>query len=55
MAQDVRAAGLGGFGSLIEALPSGTTVTRTDARLRISGPDRYRVDYLGRADRSGHR
>jgi hypothetical protein len=53
MAQDVRAAGLGGFGSLIEASPSGTTVTRTDARLRISGPDRYRVDYLGRADRSG--
>ena len=28
-------------------------MTRTDARLRISGPDRYRVDYLRRADRSG--
>jgi len=53
MAQDVRAAGLGGFGSLIEGLPSGTTATRTDARLRIGGPDRYRVDYPRRADRSG--
>ena len=55
MAQDVRAAGLGGVGSLIDALPSasGKTVTRTDARLRVSGPDRYRVDYLRRADRSG--
>ena len=52
---DARAAGLGGFGGLIEALPGGTTVTRTDARLRISGPDRYRVDYLRRADRSGLR
>jgi len=51
-AQDVRAAGLGGF---IEALTSGTTVTRTDARQRISGPDRYRVDYLRGADRSGLR
>ena len=55
MAQDVRAAGLGGFGSLIEASPSGKTVTRTDARLRVSGPDRYRVDYLRGADRSGLR
>ena len=53
MAQDVRAAGLGGIGSLIEALPGEKTVTRTDARLRISGPDRYRVDYLRHADRSG--
>jgi outer membrane lipoprotein-sorting protein len=55
MAQDVRAAGLGGVGSLIDALPgaSGKTVTRTDARLRSSGPDRYRVDYLRRGDRSG--
>ena len=53
MAQDVRAAGLGGIGGLIDALPSEKTVTRTDARLRISGPDRYRVDYLRRADRSG--
>jgi outer membrane lipoprotein-sorting protein len=55
MVQDVRAAGLGGFGSLIEASPSGKTVTRTDARLRVSGPDRYRVDYLRGADRSGLR
>ena len=54
-AQDVRAVGLGAFGSLIEASPSGTTVTRTDARLRVGGPDRYRVDYLRGADRSGLR
>jgi outer membrane lipoprotein-sorting protein len=53
MAQDVRASGLGGFGSLIDALPGGKTVTRTDARLRISGPDRYRVDYLPGDDLSG--
>ena len=56
MAEDVRAAGLGGVGNLIDAGfagADGKTVTRTDARLRISGPDRYRVDYLRRADRSG--
>ena len=55
MAHDARAAGLGGVGSLIDAgVGAGEkTVTRTDARLRISGPDRYRVDYLRRADRSG--
>jgi outer membrane lipoprotein-sorting protein len=56
MAQDSRAAGLGSVGNLIDAGfagAGGNTVTRTDARLRISGPDRYRVDYLRRADRSG--
>ena len=53
MAQDIRAVGLGGFGSFIDALPGEKAVTRTDARLRISGPERYHVDYLRRADRSG--
>src|SRR6185437_1749840 len=56
MAEDARVAGLGSVGNLIDAGWAGTdgkTVTRTDARLRISGPDRYRVDYLRRADRSG--
>jgi outer membrane lipoprotein-sorting protein len=56
MAQDARASGLGSVGNLIDAGfagVGGNTVTRTDARLRISDPDRYRVDYLGRADRSG--
>jgi hypothetical protein len=56
MAQDSRAAGLGSVGNLIDAGfagAGGNIVTRTDARLRISGPDRYRVDYLRRADRSG--
>jgi outer membrane lipoprotein-sorting protein len=56
MAQDARAAGLGSVGNLIDAGFAGAVgkiVTRTDARLRISGPDRYRVDYLRRADRSG--
>jgi outer membrane lipoprotein-sorting protein len=56
MAQDARASGLGSVGNLIDAGfagAGGNTVTRTDARLRIGGPDRYRVDYLRRADRSG--
>jgi hypothetical protein len=56
MAEDARAAGLGSVGNLIDAGfagADGNTVTRADARLRISGPDRYRVDYLRRADRSG--
>jgi outer membrane lipoprotein-sorting protein len=43
-AQTIREAGVGGgVGSLLDAIPTGTT--RTDARLRISAPDRYRVDY----------
>ena len=56
MAQDIRASGLDSVGNLIDAGFAGVdgkTVTRADARLRISGPDRYRVDYLRRADRSG--
>ena len=56
MAQDIRASGLDSVGNLIDAGfagADGKTVTRADARLRISGPDRYRVDYLRRADRSG--
>jgi hypothetical protein len=58
MAEDARAAGLGSVGNLIDAGfagADGKAVTRADARLRISGPDRYRVDYLRRADRSGLR
>ena len=47
--QEARAAGLGGIGDLLDAVTRGETVTRTDARLRISGPDRYRVDYRRRA------
>jgi len=48
--QTIREAGVGGggLGSLLDAIPTGTT--RTDARLRISAAGRYRVDYTGRDD-----
>jgi outer membrane lipoprotein-sorting protein len=55
LTQTIRDLGAGGFGSLIEAMPSATTVTRADARFRISGPDRYRVDYARHDDRRGAR
>jgi outer membrane lipoprotein-sorting protein len=46
MLERYRAAGSGGgVASLLDATTRGTTVTRTDARLRMSGPDRYRLDY----------
>ena len=40
---------------LLDAITRGYNVARTDTRLRVSGPDRYRVDYLRGADRSGLR
>jgi outer membrane lipoprotein-sorting protein len=55
LAQTIRDFGAGGFGSLIEAMPSAKTVIRADARFRISGPDRYRVDYTRRDDRRAAR
>jgi hypothetical protein len=42
----VRAAGHGGVGFLLDAATRGNTVAHTVARLHVSGPDRYRVDYL---------
>jgi outer membrane lipoprotein-sorting protein len=43
-----RAAGRGGLGDLLDAATSAMHVTRTDARLRVSGPDRYRLDFSRR-------
>jgi hypothetical protein len=40
-----RAAGRGGFASLLDAMTSDEKVRRTDTRLRVSGPDRYRLDF----------
>jgi hypothetical protein len=53
LSQMMREIGVGGFGSLVDAIPTGKT--RTDARLRIGAPDRYRVDYTRGADQSGLR
>ena len=53
--EETRSAGFGGIGYFLDAVTRGETVTRADARLRISGPDRYRVDYLRRVDRNGPR
>jgi hypothetical protein len=55
LAAGARGAGHGGLGSLIDVVPGGKTVTRTDARLRVGGPDRYRVDYRRREGRSAPR
>ena len=49
--EGLRAAGRGGFGDLFDAMTRGTTVARTEARLRVSGPDRYRLDFSSRPRR----
>ena len=46
-----RAAGRGGLGDLLDAMTRGTNVARTEARLRVSGPDRYRLDFSPRPRR----
>ena len=46
-----RAAGRGGLGDLFDAMTRGTAVARTEARPRVSGPDRYRLDFLSRRRR----
>jgi hypothetical protein len=48
MPEEMRAAGGGGFASLLDTVTSAMNVTRTEARLRVSGPDRYRLDYSAR-------
>ena len=45
--EEMRAGG-GGFASLLDTVTSALNVTRTEARLRVSGPDRYRLDYSAR-------
>jgi hypothetical protein len=47
MSEEMRAGG-GGFASLLDTVTSAVNVTRTEARLRVSGPDRYRLDYSAR-------
>jgi outer membrane lipoprotein-sorting protein len=51
MPEEFRAAGRGGLGDLLDAMTRGTIVARTDARLRVSGPDRYRLDFSRRPRR----
>jgi hypothetical protein len=51
MPDGFRAAGGGGFGDLLDAITRGTNVARTEARLRVSGPDRYRLDFSRRPRR----
>jgi outer membrane lipoprotein-sorting protein len=46
-----RAAGRGGLGDLLDAMTPEMNVARTDARLRVSGPDRYRLDFSSRRRR----
>ena len=46
-----RAAGRGGLGDLLDAMTRGMNVARTEARLRVSGPDRYRLDFSSRPRR----
>jgi len=43
--ESLRAAGSGGFADLLDTMTRGMNVARTDARLRVSGPDQYRLDY----------
>ena len=51
VSEDIRAAGPpGGVGYYFDAVARYQTVTRTVARLRVSGPDRYRLEYSSRPD-----
>ncbi len=53
--EGARAAGHGGVGYLLDAMTRGKTVARTDARLRVSGPDRYRLEFSSRSGRNAPR
>jgi hypothetical protein len=50
--EGLRAAGRGGFGDLLDAMTPAMNVARTEARLRVSGPDRYRLDFSTRPQRN---
>jgi hypothetical protein len=50
--ETARAAGHGGVGYLLDAVTRGKTVTHTVAPLRVSGRDRYRIDYQSRSGRT---
>jgi outer membrane lipoprotein-sorting protein len=43
--ESIRASGSVGYADLLDTMARGANVARTDARLRVSGPDRYRLDY----------
>jgi hypothetical protein len=47
----LRAAGHGGLGDLLDVITPAMNVARTEARLRVSGPDRYRLDFSSRPRR----
>jgi outer membrane lipoprotein-sorting protein len=49
--EEFRTAGRGGFGDLLDAMTPGMNVARTEARLRVSGPDRYCLDFSSRPRR----
>ncbi len=49
--EGLRAAGHGGFGDLLDAITPAMSVARTETRLRVSGPDRYRLDFPRRPRR----
>jgi hypothetical protein len=49
---EVRQAGIGGFGSLVDAADLRIPAEHEVSRLRLSGPDRYRIDYVLRAGKS---
>jgi outer membrane lipoprotein-sorting protein len=46
-----RAAGRDGFGDFLDVMTRLANVARTEARLRVSGPDRYRLDFSRRSGR----
>ena len=50
--EELRGAGFGGFGSLIDVADLRIPAHHEVSRLRISGPDRYRIDYVLRAGKS---
>jgi hypothetical protein len=52
VSDQVRQAGIGGFGSLGDAADLRIRAEHEVSRLRISGPDRYRIDYVLRAGKS---
>jgi hypothetical protein len=45
MSQSIRTSGSGGYADLVDTMARGAKVLRTDTRLRVSGPDRYRLDF----------
>jgi hypothetical protein len=51
MPEKARAAGRSGVASLLDAMARDEKVFRMDTRLRVSGPDRYRLDFGPRRNR----